>query len=239
MKNRLESLDFYIKASVDGINITQLAINCPLEKNFTLALKTYDNWLLSLYEYLETLDKKTANLVIESPDGVNSSLNFFKGRASNIKPLSYSFVTYDKDKNTYVDELGIKNLENIILSYNKKILLLKELKIKITGGVLSNKNKEKVVIIFYDSGRIQNSLNNESLKVPRFSIIMRLIRIIREKDDYKSITLANKVGVERSNLSGAIDTFNKNILKEFKFKEDIIVEYSLNKQIYSFYFEDL
>lgn len=238
---RIEVINNYIHNAKVYINVTQNAINNPTSTNFFQAQRYYEEWMLSTYKFLEGFDKKRSDILFGSPDGVHTSLNIFEQRLKNVAPEPASFSKNDNGVE-YASESGVTMLHNIITSFKEKIDFLNQFKLEITGGILSNKNKKKIIIAIYKSGKIKTSINDQSLQKRKGSVLMKIIYKIREKNGMKLVSLSKEIGITEPNTSREITSFNRDMKKTWPLKEDVITNesgYCMNKDAYLFRYDDL
>jgi len=240
-KSRTQIINEYIQNANVFINVTQNAINKPIFENFDKAQKEYTVWLFTLYTFINDFDKKKAEALIASPDGVDTPLNALSSRLNNVATKEIYF-TKDEKGVYYTNESGIRNLENIIRSYKEKIDFLNRIKLEISGGILSDKDTKKPTIIFYKSGRIKTSVDDSYIQKRKFSKIIKIVNEIRYSEGVKLAILAKKLNSTEPNISRDISNFNKEIIKKFGLKEEVIITesgYCMNKNNYIFHYEDI
>lgn len=240
--SKTETISCYIDDAEFIIRETQGTINHPTTDNESIVSNHYTRWLYSVYMFLENFDKISAKIIFSSPDGVHTSLNLFKGRLNNPAP-NYVFEQRDDGK-YYADEAGMRQLQNIVSSLKEKISLLRDVNLKITGGIFSDKDTKKVTFIFYKTGTIKTSLNDEEIKRRKSSLIMRIIKKLRETDSIKIVNLEKQLCCDKSNISRDITKLNEDALVKWSKLKDKIIDtngngYFMNKQAYSFFYEDI
>lgn len=241
-KSKIEVINYYLTDADFIIKGTQNAINNPTPDNESVVSDYYTKWLYSVYMFVGNFDKDSAKILFSSPDGVHTSLNQFKERIDNPSP-NYKFVK-GEDGKYYADEAGIRQLQNIVHSLNEKKSLLKEIKLKITGGLISEKNTKKPTIILYKIGTIKiNSYDNE-IKRRKNSFIIRIIKKLRETDSVKIINLEKELSYDKSNISRDITKLNNDVLTKWLHLTDKVIDtngngYFMNRQAYNFFYEDI
>lgn len=240
--SRLEIIDRYLNTANIVINKTHEAINDPVDKKFYFALGIYEKWLLSVYSFLKEFDEHSSQILFSSPDGVRTILNTFKERAQNFQPEYY--LEMNEDGKLYSDEVGIKMLQNIILSMNDKIHLLRNVQLNIEGGILSDEDTKKVSIIYRRTGVIKTSIDDQEIKRKTGSVISKIVKKLMEKDNIKLISLSKDLKTDTANISNNISSLNKDILNKWtSLKADVITTkgsgYYIDKDVYNFYFENL
>ncbi len=239
---RIDILNSFILGAENIINNIQSSINNPTFKNFSSSQSLYEEWLWFVFKFIDKFDKKRANTFIGNSDGVRTVLDILEQRKKNIRPDPTTF-SKNKDNNMiYADESGLRALQNMIFSLREKISNLKQYKLEITGGILSNKDTKKISMRFYSSGKIMTNINNKEIQKKKGSIILKIINKIRERDGVKLIILSNEINVAESNTSREITSFNEEIKKTWPLIKKNIIEtgsgYYMNKDIFNFYYDD-
>lgn len=238
---RIEIINNYISSANMVINTAQNAINNPTAKNFEVAEHTYGVWVLDIHKFLNDFDEKKAQLFISDLDGVRAHLlNSLEERSGNVIPQVGFFK--EEDGVIYADESGTRMLQNIISSVKGKVISLDRLKLEITGGILSDKDSKRVTIIFYESGKIRTTIDDQEMKKRRGSLIFKIIEKIRESKGTKLVTLENELRSEGTNISVAISNFNDDVMLKWSLKKKIIENYGagylMNKDEYGFYYKE-
>lgn len=241
-KSKLEIINYYLTDADFIIKETQKAINHPTSHNESVVSDYYTKWLYSVYMFIGNFDKESAKILFSSPDGVHTSLNLFKERIDNPSP-NYVFIE-GEDGEFYANESGIRQLQNIVYSLKEKILFLREFNLKITGGIISEKNTKKPTIILHKTGTIKINLSNDEIKRRKNSFIIKIIKKLREIDSIKIINLEKELKYDKSNISRDIKKLNDDILTKWTHLADKAIDtngngYFMNRQAYNFFYEDI